>query len=98
MNTPLPPMKRVPGYTIPMVPMHLVPMTLSPMNLVEQIRALIPDPGPLSRACTISLLWEPSGYPYEGPPGSGHVGLAKYSLNTRKDSKVILARAPDSPW
>jgi hypothetical protein len=31
-------MKRVPGYTIPMVPMHLPPM--APMNLVEQIRAL----------------------------------------------------------
>ena len=30
--------KRVPGYTIPMVPMHLPPM--APMNLVEQIRAL----------------------------------------------------------
>jgi hypothetical protein len=28
--------KRVPGYTIPMVPMHLPPM--APMNLVEQIR------------------------------------------------------------
>jgi hypothetical protein len=30
--------KRVPGYTIPMVPMHLPPM--APMNLVKQIRAL----------------------------------------------------------
>ena len=30
--------KRVPGYTIPMVPMHLPPM--APRNLVEQIRAL----------------------------------------------------------
>jgi hypothetical protein len=30
--------KRVPGYTIPMVPMHLPPM--APLNLVEQIRAL----------------------------------------------------------
>jgi hypothetical protein len=29
--------KRVPGCTIPMVPMHLPPM--APMNLVEQIRA-----------------------------------------------------------
>jgi hypothetical protein len=32
--------KRVPGYTIPMVPMHLPPM--APMNRVEQIRALVP--------------------------------------------------------
>jgi hypothetical protein len=30
--------KRVPGCTIPMVPMHLPPM--APMNLVTQIRAL----------------------------------------------------------
>jgi hypothetical protein len=37
-NAPLSPMKRVPGCTIPMVPMHLPPV--APMNLVEQIRAL----------------------------------------------------------
>jgi hypothetical protein len=36
-NAPLSPMKRVPGYTVPMVPMHLPPM--ASMNLVEQIRA-----------------------------------------------------------
>ena len=35
------PMKRVSGYTIPMVPMHLAPM--APVNLVEQIRALRSD-------------------------------------------------------
>jgi hypothetical protein len=29
--------KRVPGYTIPMVPMHLPPTCMAPMNLVEQI-------------------------------------------------------------
>ena len=52
-NAPLSPIKRVPGYTVPMVPpMHLAPM--APMNLVEQIRALhaidgslIPTDGPL---------------------------------------------------
>jgi hypothetical protein len=33
--------KRVPGYTIPMVPMHLPPM--APMNRVEQIQALHAD-------------------------------------------------------
>ena len=37
-NAPLSPLKRVPGYTIPMVPLHVAPM--APMNLVEQIRAL----------------------------------------------------------
>jgi hypothetical protein len=37
-NAPLSPMKRVPGCTIPMVPMRLPPM--APVNLVEQIRAL----------------------------------------------------------
>jgi hypothetical protein len=36
-NTPLSPMKRVPGCTIPMVPMHFPPM--APRNLVEQNRA-----------------------------------------------------------
>jgi hypothetical protein len=37
--------KRVPGCTIPMVPMHLPPM--APMNRVEQIRALAgPAPRP----------------------------------------------------
>ena len=38
-NAPLSLMKRVPGCTIPMVPMHLAPM--APMDLVKQIRALI---------------------------------------------------------
>jgi hypothetical protein len=42
-NAPLSPMKRLPGCTIPVVPMHLPPM--APMNVVEQIRALVvPQP------------------------------------------------------
>ena len=40
-NATLSPMKRAPGYTVPMVPMHLAPM--APMHLVEQIRALTRD-------------------------------------------------------
>jgi hypothetical protein len=39
-NASLSPMKRVSGYTIPMVPMHLASM--APMNLVEKLRALVP--------------------------------------------------------
>ena len=51
-NTPLSPMKRVPGYTIPMVPMHLPPM--APMNLVEQIRALRLPVRPAPAHCVIT--------------------------------------------
>jgi hypothetical protein len=53
-NAPLSPMKRVLGYTIPMVPMHLAPR--AHMNLADQIRALSgPSGNPSERS-----FWAPS--------------------------------------
>jgi hypothetical protein len=50
--------KRVPGYTVPMVPMHLPPM--APMNLVEQIRALLETHTPLRGALADRFSEDPS--------------------------------------
>jgi hypothetical protein len=51
--------KRVPGYTIPMVPMHLAPM--APMNLVEQTRALQCHGRAAAEAAGAAQLWSSFG-------------------------------------
>jgi hypothetical protein len=55
--------KRVPGYTIPMAPMHLPPM--APMKRVEQIRALpnacyAPRSSRSPGLLTMRLMWHAS--------------------------------------